>query len=150
MLNVALPSGVSLRLELGTQVPLVRADLGQIQQLLLNLALNAATSYRNEPGTILLKTTSLELDEGDLDSWPLGTDSPSAGRYALLEVTDHGSGMDAATSSRAFDPFFTTDAEGRGLGLAVVLGIVRSHRGAVRLHTAPGDGTTVEILVPAA
>ncbi|MGI9614938.1 MAG: two-component system sensor histidine kinase NtrB [Acidimicrobiales bacterium] len=150
LLNVALPSGVSLRLELGTQVPLVRADLGQIQQLLLNLTLNAATSYRNEPGTILLKTTSLELDEGDLDSWPLGTDSPSAGRYALLEVTDHGSGMDAATSSRAFDPFFTTEAEGRGLGLAVVLGIVRSHRGAVRLHTAPGDGTTVEILVPAA
>jgi two-component system cell cycle sensor histidine kinase/response regulator CckA len=80
----------------------------------------------------------------------IGQDQLAPGRYLRLSVIDSGAGMDAETRSRIFDPFFTTKATGRGLGLAAVLGIVRAHRGALRITTAPGTGTTFEVLLPAA
>ena len=79
----------------------------------------------------------------------VGADA-SEGDYLVLEVSDSGEGMDAATLSRLFDPFYSTKGPGRGLGLAAVLGIVRGHRGAVRISSTPDQGSTATVLLPAA
>ena len=76
-------------------------------------------------------------------------DGSTPGKYVTLEVHDSGSGMHAETKTRIFEPFFTTKATGRGLGLPAAQGIVRAHKGAIRVYTAPGQGSTFKVLLPA-
>jgi signal transduction histidine kinase len=149
LLQASLPARLQVRLETDPgQTPPVIADSAQIQQVLVNLVTNAAEATPGE-GTVTIRTSAISADEALLAA---GANSAALtpGRYAVLEVTDTGSGMDENTRQRLFDPFFSTRAVGRGMGLAVVLGIVRGHHGTLQVQTAPGQGTRLQVLLPAA
>jgi CheY-like chemotaxis protein len=149
LLEVSVPKKVALRYHLATDLPAVAADATQLWQVVMNLVLNAAESVGDHVGTVTLITGVMHCDRAYLDECLLG-DAREPGGYTFLEVSDTGCGMDAETRKRIFEPFFTTKATGRGLGLAAVLGIIRSHNGAVRLYSEPGHGTSFKVLLPAA
>jgi PAS domain S-box-containing protein len=137
---------LSLRLRRG--LPAVVADATQIRQVVMNLITNASDALEDSHGTITLETRLVEATPAMLASTYLDEALP-AGPYISLEVSDTGSGMSAQTAARIFEPFFTTKFTGRGLGLAAVLGIVRGHKGAIDVQSAPGAGTTFRVLLPA-
>ena len=118
-----------------------------MQQVFMNLALNAAEAIGDGSGVILVSTGEASVDAGHIGALSGWTIEP--GPHVFLEVRDTGCGMDAATKAKIFDPFFTTKFQGRGLGLAAVAGIVRAHKGAIELTTAPGAGATFRVLLPA-
>jgi len=136
---------VELELNLRPGLPAVVADPGQIEQVLINLALNARDAMP-EGGRLTIETDAVELVErrgpGDL----------APGSYVKLSVKDNGSGMDRAVRSRAFEPFFTTKEPGKGtgLGLSIVYGIVKDHQGEIAVESEPGQGTCVTIYLPRA
>jgi signal transduction histidine kinase len=144
MLTRVLGEDIVLELEPGDEAR-VKVDPGQIQQVILNLALNARDAMPSG-GRLRLATSALRLSEEDLRQDP----DLVARDYIALIVADTGMGMDAETRQHLFDPFFTTKGHGHGLGLASVLGIVKQHKGSIRVESAPGQGTTVRILLPAA
>ncbi len=121
------------------------ADRSQMHQLLTNLLINAAEAIGDETGSVLLRTGEQHLEQRFIQD---DTEIPP-GKYVFLEVRDTGCGMDETLRARIFDPFFTTKFQGRGLGLAAVAGIVRGHRGAIRVTSAPGRGTSFLLLFPA-
>ncbi|HXU83601.1 MAG TPA: PAS domain-containing protein, partial [Polyangia bacterium] len=125
---------------------LVRADANQLQQVLLNLALNAKDAMP-EGGTLRLRTSTQTLDAERAARIP----GAHAGEYAVIEVSDTGVGMDARTRARIFEPFFTTKPAGKGtgLGLAIVYGAVRQSGGMIEVDSEPGHGTTFRIYLPA-
>jgi PAS domain S-box-containing protein len=127
----------------------VEADATQLRQVVMNLLTNASDALEGRPGAIAVRTGARALTADELRS-PFVQDAPPAGDYAVLEVADSGCGMTEETVARVFDPFFTTKFTGRGLGLAAVLGIVRGHRGSLRIDTAPGRGTTFTVFLPLA
>ena len=129
-------------------LPLVHADPAQIDQLVMNLVLNAAEALGEEGGWIEISLQASQLAEEELQDAYVGA-RLAAGTWLSMRVRDNGRGMDPATLARIFDPFFTTKTTGRGLGMAVVLGIVRGHEGAIRVRSGVGEGTTFEILLPA-
>ena len=133
--------------ELATDLGRVRADPGQVEQVLLNLTLNARDAMPTG-GTFTIRTRNVSVDSPD--ERRLQAEELPPGRYVLVEVSDTGHGMDGATRARAFEPFFTTKpfGQGTGLGLATVFGIVRQSGGTVRVHSAPGEGTTFDIFLP--
>ena len=114
----------------------------------MNLIINASESLGDRGGVITVSVGSTRCDEEYLRTTELH-DHLSPGLYVHLEVTDTGSGMDAETQARIFEPFFSTKFTGRGLGLAAVLGIVRAHKGALKVYSEPGKGTTFKVLFPA-
>ncbi|MDQ2901417.1 MAG: response regulator, partial [Acidobacteriota bacterium] len=141
-------NSVEVRLELQERLPRVAADSGQMQQLIMNLLINAAEAMGGEPGVAIVKTSALEIDDAFVER----TLSPGAiapGRYVCLEIRDTGSGMSEETKTKMFDPFFTTKFTGRGLGLAAVSGIVRGHKGALTVDSSPGQGTIFRVFLPA-
>src|SRR6185312_5477336 len=114
-----------------------------------NLVINGAEAIGPEAnGTVLVTTSALKIDREYLATNSGVPSELTEGLHVILEVRDSGSGMDEETLSRIFDPFFTTKFTGRGLGLAAVQGIVRSHRGALLVTTEPGTGTTFRVLLP--
>jgi CheY-like chemotaxis protein len=125
----------------------VEGDATQIRQILLNLVTNASESLTGGSGSVRVRTGLIQQSAEDL-AGAAGAEHPRPGVYALLEVTDDGEGMDAATLARVFEPFFTTKFSGRGLGLAAVLGIVRMHGGVARIRSAVGRGSSVRVLLP--
>jgi len=124
--------GVQLELHMGENVPPLRCDPSQMQQVVMNLLLNAAEA--TPPGGRVTVTTAVDL----------------ASNRLVLEVRDTGAGMQPAVVDKIFDPFFTTKEEGKGvgLGLAVVYGIVQSHGGEIEVKSAVGSGTTFRVLLP--
>ncbi|MFH1811933.1 MAG: response regulator [Pseudomonadota bacterium] len=148
ILRVSIARKVALRYELKEELPAVEADATQLRQVVLNLIINASEAVGDRNGAITLATGVMDCDESYLRSIALNEALP-AGRYVFLEVSDSGVGMDAATRQRLFDPFFTTKFTGRGLGLAAVLGIVRGHRGTIKVYSEPGQGSSFKILLPA-
>lgn len=130
-------------------LPDVAGDATQIRQVLMNLITNASDALGDRAGTITVTTRTVQADRALLASTYVDEGLPE-GRYVCLSVTDDGMGMDAATRARIFDPFFTTKFTGRGLGLAAVLGILRGHRGAIRVESEPGGGTRFTVLLPCA
>jgi signal transduction histidine kinase len=140
---------IALHLDLDPELPPIEADRGQIQQVFMNLALNAAEAIGSHDGLISVRTGVQDVDEKYLRQQPAAA-ALRPGRYVCLEVRDTGCGMDGATKSRIFDPFFSTKFTGRGLGLAAVAGIVRGHKAAIIVESAPGKGSCFTALFPAA
>jgi CheY-like chemotaxis protein len=139
----------TLEYHLAFGLPPIEADTSQIRQVIMNLVLNAAEAIGARPGRIRVITTAVTLREGDLpDALPAGT--RLAGEFVRLEISDDGSGMPPDVLARIFDPFFTTKFAGRGLGLAAVLGIVRSHDGALTVQSQAGLGSTFRVYLPVA
>jgi PAS domain S-box-containing protein len=149
LLESSVPKKCTLQLELSPDHPTVTADPTQLSQVVMNLVINAGEAIGDRPGHISL-WTGVEMKEwSEHGSTSFDAVLPP-GRYAVLVVTDTGSGMTAETKRRIFDPFFTTKFTGRGLGLAAVLGIVRGHKGAIQCESAPGRGTRFRVLLPMA
>lgn len=127
----------------------VNGDAASLRSAVSNLVDNAADSLAGRAGTIHVHAGSQTLDARTLRGFVM-SDGCAPGPYVSLAVCDSGAGMDAETLARAFEPFFSTRELGRGLGLAAVRGIVRSHGGAIEVESAPGAGTTVRLWLPAA
>ncbi len=148
MLEVSVSKKASLEYDLAPALPAVEVDATQLRQIIMNLITNASEALGGEAGAITF-TTGVTACSGDYLAGCYLGENLAAGPYVFLEVTDSGSGMDEDTRRRIFEPFFTTKFTGRGLGLAVVIGIVRGHRGAILVTSAPGRGTTFRVLLPA-
>lgn len=148
LLDTVISKKTKIRYNFLEDLPLVEGDATQLRQVIMNLITNASDAIGDASGTITVKTGVFRIDEEYLTETYLDDDLP-IGDYVYLEVTDSGCGMDQATISKIFDPFFTTKFTGRGLGLAAVLGIVRSHHGAIKVYSEPGIGSTFKVLLPA-
>jgi two-component system cell cycle sensor histidine kinase/response regulator CckA len=141
LIRAKIPSHVELKLFLDDHLPAVSGDFSQIQQVIMNLMINAAESFdSSSPGQVRVYTTACQMP---------GTEDLPSGVYVTLKVEDEGSGMAQETVGRIFEPFFTTKFTGRGLGLAAVQGIVRSHKGDLQVETSVGKGSVFTILLPA-
>ena len=148
LLNVSISKSVTLRYDLDPTPLYIHGDVGQIQQVIMNLIINGSEAIGAYPGTITVSTGHIEIAEDDME-YSLHSTSPlEPGKYALLQVADTGHGMTPKTQARIFDPFFTTKFTGRGLGLAAVLGIIRGHKGGVRIESEVGKGSTFRIIFP--
>lgn len=147
LLEAALAQSIELRLDLAKQLPTIDADVGQIQQAIMNLVINAAEAIYPKPGQITITTQLVEVSEAALLGYIDGKNL-RAGLCVALEVNDNGRGMDATTSAHIFEPFFSTKPHGHGLGLPAALGILRAHRGALWIHSEAGQGTQVRLLFP--
>jgi len=148
LLRSAVPKMIRLQYDLRTELPAIRADATQIQQIVMNLALNGAEAIGDRRGRLSVATRSIAATRPLLRRARLGEDLPE-GPYVVLEVTDTGQGMDERTREFLFEPFFTTKFSGRGLGLAAVHGIVCGHHGGITVDTDPLHGTTFAVLLPA-
>ncbi len=150
LLEAAVGNRTAIHLELTSGLPLTQGDPTQLTQVLMNLVINASEAIGDDPGAVTLRTGEMGADAAYLARcYRMGHDLP-AGRYVYLQVADSGCGMDAATRERVFDPFFSTKFQGRGLGLAAALGIVRGHRGGILVESAPGRGSVFTVLLPPA
>ncbi|RJP63505.1 MAG: PAS domain-containing sensor histidine kinase [Comamonadaceae bacterium] len=148
LMRSLLPAGLKLVARLPAAGLPVLADATQMQQVLMNLCTNAWQAMEGRSGDITVALREVRLDA----SQALQIGGLAGGAYACLSVADNGPGMDEATQQRIFEPFFTTKAPGTGtgLGLAVVHGIVKAHRGAITLHSRPGEGARFDVYLPLA
>jgi len=149
LMEASMSRKAALRYSFGKELPAVEGDPVQLRQVVMNLILNASESLGEKSGLIQMGTSLQEMTRGDLDQTLLGA-GLAPGPFVSLTVSDTGCGMDPETQERIFDPFYTTKRSGRGLGLAVVLGIVRSHRGTIRVFSEVGRGSRFEVCFPAA
>ncbi len=149
LLKSAAPTGVRLELDLRPGVPSLKIDPGDLRQVVSNLVANAFESMEGRQGTVRVTVRPAEETAPPERAVSSGNLS-GPGPWACLEVTDTGAGMDSETLSRVFDPFFTTKFTGRGLGLPVTQGIVRSCGGLIFLESEPGKGTRACVIFPAA
>ncbi|NOS72573.1 MAG: response regulator [Verrucomicrobia bacterium] len=145
MLKPLLGENVNLHLHLATGLPSIEGDAGMLEQVIVNLAVNARDAMRRG-GDLILSTFTTEIDS----SYLLCRPQARPGTFVCLQVSDSGCGMDAATLERIFEPFFTTKevGKGTGLGLATAYGIVKQHRGWIEVVSQAGVGTTFKIFLP--
>ena len=149
LLDVSLSSKAHIHLELDPAIPAIRADGTQIRQVILNLVTNAAEACQETHGTVTVRTGLTHCSRDDLRSAYIDDNLPE-GSYVCLEIIDTGCGMTPETIGRIFDPFFSTKFLGRGLGLSVVLGIIRAHRGTLTVESHPGNGSHFRVFLPIA
>jgi len=148
MLEVSISKNAVLRFNLHQHLPSVEADATQMRQVIMNLVINASEAIGDKSGVIAITTGCMDCDSTYLkDFWLI--ENINEGLYVYLEIADTGCGMDREILNKLFDPFFTTKFTGRGLGMAAVLGIVRGHKGAIKVYSEMGKGTTFKILLPA-
>jgi PAS domain S-box-containing protein len=147
LLRVSIPKNVVVKFDFHPNLPAVEVDATQIRQVVMNLITNASEAVGKRSGVVTISTGITEVDQNYLAGTYVDDDLVP-GYYAYLEVSDTGQGMDAETRARIFDPFFTTKFTGRGLGLSAVLGIVRGHRGAIKVYSEAGRGSSVKVLLP--
>ena len=143
LIRASLPKKAGLAVDLCGDLPHVEADRNQIQQVILNLAINAGESLAEAQGEVAIRTCTQSLSAPEASA--VGV---TPGEYLCLRVADNGCGMDEGTLAKIFDPFFTTKFVGRGLGLAAVQGIVRGCEGAVKAESRPGEGSVFTVLLP--
>jgi CheY-like chemotaxis protein len=149
LVRTSIPKTVDLVLNTAPDLPPIEADPAQIQQVIMNLLINAGEAIgENKQGRLEVRTSSREFDAREAAEL-FRPEHSKPGIYIQVEVKDNGPGMDEATKARIFEPFFTTKFTGRGLGLAAVQGIVKAHGGAIRVYSTPGHGTTFVVFLPA-
>ena len=147
MMEMSISKKATLNCNLAPNLPMIEADASQIHQIILNLVINASEALGEDSGVITISTDTIHCNATDYAV--LGGDDLHEGHYVRLEVSDTGCGMDEQTLAKIFDPFFTTKFTGRGLGLAAVHGILRGHKGGIRVASKPGQGTTFQVFFPA-
>jgi two-component system, cell cycle sensor histidine kinase and response regulator CckA len=147
LIRTSIPRNVELEFRIAHDVQPVNADSTQLQQLIMNLVINAAEAIGNLPGTVELIVQPNRLTDIWSETAPQA-EQLAPGDYVSIQVRDNGCGMDPETQERIFDPFFTTKFTGRGLGLAAANGIVRAHKGAIHVSSEVGIGSTFTVLLP--
>ena len=149
LVRASTAKSVQIDYNLSSDLPPIRGDETQLDQIVINLVINASDSMTHlKTGHIRISTGEQILDAGQLKKLSNG-EAADPGRYVYIEVADEGSGIEAPDIPRLFEPFFTTKFTGRGLGMAVVFGIVKSHRGVIDVNSTPGVGTRIRIYFPA-
>ncbi len=148
LLGVSISKNATLKYNCQENIPFIKGDVTQIRQIVMNLIINASEAIGDNRGVITVDTGVMWCESNYLIESYLREPLP-AGLYTYFDVTDTGSGMDSDTLGKLFDPFFTTKFTGRGLGMAAVLGILRSHHGAIKIYSESGKGTTFKVLFPA-
>jgi PAS domain S-box-containing protein len=149
LLQISISKKNMLKFHLSPGLPAVEVDAAQMRQVIMNLVINASEAIGDKSGVITVSTGVMRADADYLYETYLGT-SLSEGDYVYIEVSDTGCGMSSSTRTKIFDPFFTTKFTGRGLGLAAVLGIVRGHKGCLKVYSETGRGSTFKFLLPCA
>ena len=144
LLKISLSKHATINADLSQNLPATRASSAQLQQIVMNLITNASDAIGDRDGVIRVVTNRVTLGEGSAAA----PDTLPEGDFLTLEVSDTGCGMSSEIRARAFDPFFTTKSAGRGLGLAVVSGVVRGIGGEIQVASEPGKGTTFRVLLP--
>jgi CheY-like chemotaxis protein len=147
MLKSTLPQNAVIKPDLSSNIPSIEGDASQLRQIIMNLIINASEAIGTEHGEIKVSLARTTVIAGQVDKDYNGKVIPPGG-YICLEVTDNGCGMDEETKWRIFEPFYTTKFVGRGLGMSAVLGIIKSHGGALQLHSQLGQGTTFKVYLP--
>ena len=148
LLRVSTGKKRQLELELTRPLPRIAADPTQMRQVLMNLVLNAADAIGENPGRISVRTREETIDHAT-PAFRFHGRAPAPGQYVVLEVEDNGSGMTPEVYTRIFEPFFSTKFSGHGLGLAAILGIVKSHNGAIQVKSDQGSGALFRLFFPA-
>ncbi len=148
LLKLSISKRAKLQIDLAPVLPAVCGDSAQLHQIVMNLVINASEAIGEHNGRIEVRTGKMQCDKNFFYALP-GNEELKEGEYVYIRVSDTGCGMDRDVRTKVFDPFFTTKVEGRGLGLAAVYGIARSHQGAVKVQSEPGRGTTFRVLLPA-
>ncbi len=149
LVRSVIPKHVSLKIDLRAELPFIEADSGQMQQVIMNLVINAAEAIpKDRQGTVWVRAYPQCLTEKAMENGA-GEGQLPPGKYITIEVEDDGIGMNEITRARIFEPFFTTKFLGRGLGLAAVRGIINAHKGTLRVDSKPGSGTRFQILLAA-
>ena len=148
MLAVSISKKAVLKYNFAENLPSVKADATQMRQIIMNLITNASEAIGDRSGVISINTGAMDCDRSYLSESYLDENLPE-GLYTYVEVADTGHGMSKDTKEKLFDPFYTTKFTGRGLGLSAVLGIVRGHKGAIKVYSESGKGTTFKVLFPA-
>jgi len=149
LFQAAIPKNVTLQLQLDGNLPLIEGDASQMNQVVMNLLLNAAESIVEPTGVVTIKTCQQSVTDADDQLWSNTGKPLNHGPYVVLEVVDNGQGMNAEIKERIFEPFFSTKLTGRGLGLASVLGIVRGHKGGLEVMSTLNEGTIFRLAFPA-
>ena len=149
LLQISISKKVVLNFNFAATLPEVEVDPTQLRQIVMNLVINASEAIGDRSGLITLSTGLVRVDRAYLTTTYLEPDL-AEGEYVFLEISDNGCGMTAEVKARIFDPFYTTKFTGRGLGLAAVLGIVRGHKGALKVYSEPGRGTSFKLILPVA
>jgi len=148
LVQFSIPKSVQLSVNVEKRLPLVRMDLGQLQQILMNLVINAGEAVgEGVPGRITVGTSMRDIETAFTDA---RGEQVAAGRYVGIEISDTGEGISEETKGWIFEPFFTTKFTGRGLGLAAVAGILRAQRGGITIESVRGAGSCFRIFLPAA
>ena len=147
LLETSIGKNITLQCHLDEALPIINADITQIQQIIMNLVINASEAMDRSGGSITITTGLMQVDDAYLES-SLHKVGTAIGSFIFMEVSDSGCGMDIATQKKIFDPFFTTKFTGRGLGMSAVLGIVNGHNGILNLYSEPNNGTVFKIAFP--
>ncbi|MBU1708540.1 MAG: response regulator, partial [Proteobacteria bacterium] len=148
MLEVSISKHVVLKYQLTENLPAVLGDANQINQIIMNLVVNSSEAIEKNSGVVSISTGAMECDRKYLTETYLDDNLPE-GIYCYIEIADTGCGMEKDIIAKFFDPFFSTKFAGRGLGMSAVLGIVRGHKGALKVYSEPRRGTTIKVLFPA-
>jgi PAS domain S-box-containing protein len=148
ILDISIPKSITLTHELDEKVSPIKADLAQVQQLIMNIVINAVEAYGDANGSVKISTKQKACDQQFLDSMDVGKELVP-GDYVSLRVIDTGIGMGEELRQKIFDPFFTTKFTGRGLGMSAALGIIRGHNGGIKIESEVDKGTIFTIIFPA-
>ncbi len=153
MLQVSISKKAVLKFNFADKLPLIDGDATQLRQIIMNLITNASDAISERSGVIAISTGAMNCSRDYLHTTTIAAlhelSAPmTEGVYAYVEVADTGCGMDLQSQQKLFDPFYTTKFTGRGLGMAVVQGIVRGHKGTIKVYSEVGKGTNFKILLP--
>ena len=148
LIKATIPKHIQLNYQLNKEIAPIEGDIGQIQQMIINLLNNAVEAIGDQRGTITITTGMRDCDGDYILRNKIGNQI-KPGRYVFIEITDTGYGITPELQDKIFEPFFTTKESAGGLGLPAVLGIVKGHEGAIIVYSEPKKGTTIKCLFPA-